>query len=657
MVLFTIAIVTVLVLAYRVFALERKTNDLQSRLADLTQRLSMLEGARGEPAPAPEPGSIPAETPARTRQDWETLVGTNWLNRLGAVVLVIGIALFLGYSLTQLGPAGKIAIGFAAGISLLLGGIVLEKRPEYRSYSYSLMGAGWAVVYFSTFAMHGLPAARVMESAAAGVAALILVSAGMIFHAVRYHSEAATALAYLLGFIGLNVTPVTPFAVVATLTLAISLVAIAYAFGWFRLPLLGVVLTYLSFTLRYDPGIYGQSGLLNGQAALWIYWTAFESFDLLDLRRRRDRRPLGRTLLPLNFCGFAGASMLHEWSVHAANWWAFFGMASVAYLVSALLRARWAEPMAPERLPTAGGSELAATASAGLMAAALVERFSGTSTTLALLLEGELVVLAGLALGSVWIGRLGAALLVLPVIRLLFVDAFSPGTLTVAGATLAHWTPVGMMVAGVLAANRVWLPRAWYFAVAAAAVAAALITEEFPRLWVAPVVAFGALALLGSRRPDLMWTSLPGLLFAAGSAVMVNTGDGDILTTALVVAALYAGQRLWMLPAPSVPPALSILGTALLTLLVYEKATGRLLTVSLGIEGGALLAAGFLLQDRTFRLSGLTLFLLCIGKLFIHDLRELDTGSRILSFIVLGVMLMAASWLYNRFRDKLGRLM
>ena len=79
--------------------------------------------------------------------------------------------------------------------------------------------------------------------------------------------------------------------------------------------------------------------------------------------------------------------------------------------------------------------------------------------------------------------------------------------------------------------------------------------------------------------------------------------------------------------------------------------------VSLGIEGAAFIAAGFLLSDRSFRISGLLLFLLCVAKLFVYDLSELDTVSRILSFVVLGVVLMAASWVYTRFRDKLGRLL
>jgi hypothetical protein len=584
-------------------------------------------------------------------------VGTNWLNRLGAVVLVIGVALFLGYSLTQLGPAGKAAIGFAVGVSMLAGGVALEKRPPYRSYSYSMMGAGWAVLYFNTFAIHGLPAARIVESAAIGVLSLAAVSAAMIAHAVRYRSETATALAYLLAFVGLNVTAVTPFAVVATALLSISLVAVSLLFGWFRLPLLGILLTYLSFTLRYDPAIYGRPGIFNGQAALWIYWLAFETFDLLDLRRRGGARGLASTLLPLNFCGFVGASVLHERSVQSAHWWVFFITASAAYLASALLRARMPSSRTTETSAAPGSTELAAAASAGLLAAALIERFSGTSITLALLLEGELIVLAGSAAGSLWIGRLGAVVLALPVIRLLAVDAQLPGTVAVAGATLEHWTPVGALLAAVLAVNRAFISGAWYFAAASATVTTAVIVAEVPELWSAPVIAVGALVMLASRRPDLGWTSLPGFLFACGRAAIVNTDAGDILTTGVVVAALYSAQQIWRLPPAAVRAALSILGTALLTLLVYERAHGRLLTVSIGIEGGVLLAAGFVLRDRAFRLTGLALLLLCVGKLFVYDLRELDTVSRILSFIVLGVMLMAASWLYTRFRDKLSRLL
>jgi len=74
-----------------------------------------------------------------------------------------------------------------------------------------------------------------------------------------------------------------------------------------------------------------------------------------------------------------------------------------------------------------------------------------------------------------------------------------------------------------------------------------------------------------------------------------------------------------------------------------------------GVEALALLGAGFPLRDRLQRLSGLFLFLVCVLKLFLYDLRQLETINRISSFIVLGVLLVGVSWMYTRFRDRLQR--
>ena len=59
------------------------------------------------------------------------------------------------------------------------------------------------------------------------------------------------------------------------------------------------------------------------------------------------------------------------------------------------------------------------------------------------------------------------------------------------------------------------------------------------------------------------------------------------------------------------------------------------------------------LRDRVQRLSGLFLFLICVLKLFFYDLRQLETINRILSFIVLGLILVSVSWIYTRFRDRI----
>ena len=95
------------------------------------------------------------------------------------------------------------------------------------------------------------------------------------------------------------------------------------------------------------------------------------------------------------------------------------------------------------------------------------------------------------------------------------------------------------------------------------------------------------------------------------------------------------------------------MAVALLSGLLFHEVSGSLLTVAWGIEGVALLAAGLTFRERVLRLEGLVLLLTCILKLFVYDLRNLETVYRILSFIALGVILLGVSWVYTRFRERL----
>lgn len=72
-------------------------------------------------------------------EEWEAIVGGSWLNKLGVFVLVVGIALFLGYSFTQVGPAGVAAIALAVSLAMLVGGAVLERRERYVIFARGLV--------------------------------------------------------------------------------------------------------------------------------------------------------------------------------------------------------------------------------------------------------------------------------------------------------------------------------------------------------------------------------------------------------------------------------------------------------------------------------------------------------------------------------------
>jgi hypothetical protein len=135
----------------------------------------------------------------------------------------------------------------------------------------------------------------------------------------------------------------------------------------------------------------------------------------------------------------------------------------------------------------------------------------------------------------------------------------------------------------------------------------------------------------------------------------------------IVIAALYAATMIGR-------PALGATGTgadlerALRTVtslsasvaiatLVIQDVRPTAVTLALGLEGAVLLAVGFPLRERVLRLSGLTLLLFCILKLFVHDLAQLEALARILSFVVLGLVLLAVSWSYTRFREQIRKFL
>jgi hypothetical protein len=99
----------------------------------------------------------------------------------------------------------------------------------------------------------------------------------------------------------------------------------------------------------------------------------------------------------------------------------------------------------------------------------------------------------------------------------------------------------------------------------------------------------------------------------------------------------------------------SILATTLLTVLLYYEVRGNLLTVAWALEGAVLLAAGFIMRERVMRIYGLLLLAVCVLKAFVYDFRELDALFRILSFVVLGLLLVGVSLVYSRFREQLRR--
>jgi hypothetical protein len=91
----------------------------------------------------------------------------------------------------------------------------------------------------------------------------------------------------------------------------------------------------------------------------------------------------------------------------------------------------------------------------------------------------------------------------------------------------------------------------------------------------------------------------------------------------------------------------------LLTVLLAIEMRHGMVTLSWGVEGVAVFVLALWLGERSFRLTGLGLLLLCAGKILLVDVWRLDPRDRYLTLIVLGTALLLVSFLYTRNREAL----
>jgi hypothetical protein len=91
----------------------------------------------------------------------------------------------------------------------------------------------------------------------------------------------------------------------------------------------------------------------------------------------------------------------------------------------------------------------------------------------------------------------------------------------------------------------------------------------------------------------------------------------------------------------------------LVTVMLALKTTAGMITVSWGIEGVLIILFALAVKERSFRLTGLVLLLLCVAKVLTMDAWRLNQTDRYITFIIVGVALIAVSSLYIRFRDNI----
>jgi len=213
----------------------------------------------------------------------------------------------------------------------------------------------------------------------------------------------------------------------------------------------------------------------------------------------------------------------------------------------------------------------------------------------------------------------------------------------------------------------------------------ALFYFQFPLEWVITSWAAVVFALLGAAllldRPLFLYQGLllTVLVLARGMAHNLfgasnfSSGDweGDYLVlssaAAILLASLYFAFRLrgrYGVPqnmSPFIRPLALIASRPeqveffipfiLVTCMLALKMREGMVTVSWGVEGLLIFLFALAVKERSFRLTGLSLLLLCIGKLCALDAWGLQPRDRYITFIIVGAAVSFVSFLYNKYSD------
>jgi uncharacterized membrane protein len=658
------------------------------------------------------PESVSAPTPSRPvegQAGLEEIVGKRWLTWVGILLLFLGISFFLKYAIDNrwLDSTARVVLGFIAGIVMLVYGDRFVRRPM-RVLGQGLMGGGLAVLFASLYAAFALY--HLISQTGAFLAMSCLTALGMTL-AVVHDSPSLSVLAVLGGFL----TPVMAstrrnardelFCYLILLNLGV--LGVASLRKWRALELLSFIGTWLLYGGWYAHH-YEEAQLLP--ALLWAFgfYLAFLALPFAYHLRTATPMALDRFFIAManavvffSYCW----SMLYEDHRYILGFIALAMSGCYVWLGSAV-RGR-----APEDRTSLFGF---VTLSVVFLTMAIPLHLSLNGITLAWALEGPALCYLGFRFRYQPVRIFGFLVMVLATFRLflfhwplhpwrftLFVNPQFVSALFLVAAAAAFtviqrlWSREGdeidrgMRVISILGAgflalvitggelwewfqqieefylgkcSLVYLWAVGAFIFLAAGIIKRSLTYRIAGVGALIVSGFIAIIMGGPPRyEDNLLFSEPGF-YARLAAVLAVFGYAYVLRRCRTVCEREETQLSTFFDVTAVLALLFLLsmrayncGYLQAGAWAAKSWTAQMaFSVTWSVYAVALLIVGLWRRVRWLRVTALCVFLFTAVKVVFVDMAQIQEIYRIISFLVLGFLMIEAAYLYHRLEKRIG---
>jgi len=615
-----------------------------------------------------------AESPQKS-SDMELDFGRNWLNKIGIVVFTLGMGFLISYTFKYFGPFFKIAFGYLISAIFFFVGFKLEAKEKFVNFSRALLGGAWALVYFTTYAMHHFEASRLIQSPVADLVLLTMVVIGMMAHVLRYKSEGMMSMALFVAYVTSTFGHINSFTILSNLLLAVLVLFLVYKFQWVKTFILAIILTYGIHYIWVMPNLLASPpqntlfGIATSDYHVFMNLIFLTSYGLVFFigihiaKTGKDSQFLN-TIAAINFGNIALYNVLAYPLVlklfYDQRFVLVFGV-GIMYLIAALVMKR----LGREKLYMSD-----------IVAAVFAITFSIPLKFFPFLL------FIGTSFKEKIFRFLSYALAVFVVLRLTFfgevmADIQFLGIIWTWREFMSLWAGISMAICFYViqrlkpeikidSLDEIFEQ---IFPAASCLYFTFLIISLIRQPWltfalsIEGMILFAVSLLLASRRFRIYAYLV--LAISAGIFVLENVYPSSIFlkwfiigTDVLVFFAVYLAMKYLnqIKQIELIFDKEEILafwaGVILLAFTVFQYIHPQWISLALGVAGVLLILAGILDKNKTERLGGLMLFALTLGRVALVDLAGLDMIFKIITFIALGLLFLGVSFIYNRFEQE-----
>ena len=273
-----------------------------------------------EPEQAREPEKTWFENFKENNPDLEKFIGENLINKIGILILVLGISFFVKYAIDKdwINETARVGIGILAG-SLVMG-VAHKLRQNYKAFSSVMVAGAISIFYFTiAIAFHDYH----LFSQTVAFAIMVIITAFSTFVSVNYDRQELAVLSLIGGFaVPFMVSTgagnyVVLFTYIAILN--IGILGIAYYKKWNLVTILSFGFSYLLLSSWYYKELYADK--LPHQGAFifaTLYYFIFSIVVVLNnVRKKGEFSNIDYFMIIANTFVYFGLGMgiLHNWGI------------------------------------------------------------------------------------------------------------------------------------------------------------------------------------------------------------------------------------------------------------------------------------------------------------------------------------------------------